>query len=107
MTQKQILYIEHQKTTAEGRESNSLTTADVTKELPICHSKIQTFNWIVNQLLVREISYKKWHSSNNLICHTDAETKMEKEEREVEDISQGSSRHQPGRSIRNAHWKSL
>jgi len=43
----------------QGITGTPLTTADVTKTLPVCHSKIQTFDWFVNHLLVKANSTKK------------------------------------------------
>ena len=66
----------------QGITGTPITTADVTKTLPVCHSKIQTFDWFVNSLLVKTNSTQKWHSSTTPIRYTEEEKKAEKEARE-------------------------
>jgi hypothetical protein len=66
----------------QGITGTPLTTADVTKTLPVCHSKIQTFDWFVNRLLVKANSTQKWHSSATPIRYTEDEKKAEREARE-------------------------
>ena len=41
-----------------------VTETDITKNIPVCHSKIRTFEWTV-QLEVRYRSHKKWASTTN------------------------------------------
>jgi hypothetical protein len=66
----------------QGITGIPLTTADVTKTLPVCHSKIQTFDWVVNRLLVKANSSQKWHSSTTPMRYTVEEKNAEKKARE-------------------------
>ena len=47
--------------TRQGVCDVPITESDLTKNIPVCHSKIRAFEWFV-ELLVREKSHKKWWS---------------------------------------------
>ena len=59
----------------QGVCSLPVTDTDVTKNIPVCHSKIRVFEWIV-QLEVRYRSHKKWASSTNGVKYTKEEKEM-------------------------------
>ena len=53
-----------------------ITESDLTKNIPVCHSKIRVFEWFI-ELLVREKSHQKWWSvSKSKVTYS----KEEKEE---------------------------
>ena len=60
-----------------------VTVSDVTNTLPVCHSKIQTIDWVLNRLLPKQNSHKKWHSPSTPVRYTAEEKDEEKQEREL------------------------
>ena len=45
-----------------------MTESDLTKNIPVCHSKIRVFSWTFD-LFVGELSHKKWPiPSNDVRC---------------------------------------
>ena len=50
--------------TRQGICDKPITTSDVTKNIPVCHSKIRTTEWLV-ELLVRYKSHQKWWTATN------------------------------------------
>ena len=55
--------------------------ADITKNIPVCHSKIRTFEWITD-LVTRNQSHKKWWTATNSVRYTDEEKELYKLKRE-------------------------
>jgi len=43
----------------QGITAAPITNADVTKHIPVCHSKIRGFEWMI-ELLIRQNSHQKW-----------------------------------------------
>lgn len=68
--------------TRQGITGIPITSSDVTVVLPVCHAKIQTFDWIVNRLMVKANSHKKWHSSSAPVRYSEEEKAAEKAARE-------------------------
>jgi hypothetical protein len=62
----------------QGITGIPITEADVTKTLPVCHMKIQTFDYIVNRLMVKQNSTQKWHCAEKPVRYS----KNEKESQE-------------------------
>ena len=52
-----------------------MTETDITKNIPVCHIKIPTFEWTV-QLEVRYRNCKKWASTTNGVKYTKEEKEM-------------------------------
>ena len=48
--------------TRQGVCDLPITESDLTKNIPVCHSKIRMFEWFI-ELLVRNLSHKKWYSA--------------------------------------------
>jgi hypothetical protein len=63
--------------TRQGITGIPITEADVTKTLPVCHMKIQTFDFIVNRLMVKQNSTQKWHCSAKPVRYSAAERESE------------------------------
>ena len=59
-----------------------ITESDITKTIPVCHSKIRSFEWVI-ELLTRYLSHKKWWSQRNKVKYTDEEKEMYKTAREL------------------------
>ena len=55
--------------------------SDLTKSIPVCHSKIQVFDGTTD-LVVRNQSHKKWWTPTNKVKYTDEETEDQKIKRE-------------------------
>ena len=49
-----------------------ITESDLTKNIPVCHSKIRTTELII-ELLVRHLSHKKWWTATNSVKYTKEE----------------------------------
>ena len=49
-----------------------ISETDLTKNIPVCHSKMRSFEWVID-LIVRELSHKKWWSPENQVKYTNAE----------------------------------
>ena len=54
-----------------------ITESDLTKVIPVCHSKIRSFQWVVD-LVVRHRSHKKWPSTTNPVRYTKEEVEAYK-----------------------------
>ena len=59
-----------------------MTEADLTKSIPVCHSKIRSFEWILD-LVVRALSHKKWKYSTNGVTYSKDENEDYKVKREM------------------------
>lgn len=59
-------------TTRQGICGKPITESDLTKNIPVCHSKIRTTEWIV-ELLIRYLSHKKWWTPTNAVRYTKEE----------------------------------
>ena len=53
------------------------TESDLTKSIPVCHSKIRTFEFC-KDLVVRSKSHKKWKSQTNNVAYTKEENEKYK-----------------------------
>ncbi len=71
----------------QGITGVPITKAELTSVIPVCHAKIHVFDWIVNRLIVKANSHKKWHSSNAPVRYTEEEKSSEKEARESLKVS--------------------
>ena len=58
-----------------------VTETDLTKNIPVCHSKIRSFEWIV-ELVVRYLSHQKWATPSNGVKYTKEEWTLYKKSRE-------------------------
>ena len=58
-----------------------ITEADITKNIPVCHSKIRVFEWAID-LLIRYLSHKKWYTLTNGVKYTKEENELFKIKRE-------------------------
>ena len=58
-----------------------LTETDLTKSIPVCHSKIRVFEWITD-LVVRNRSHNKWSTATNSVRYTAEEKENYKVTRE-------------------------
>ena len=67
----------------QGITGVPITSAKLTTVLPVCHAKIQAFDWIVNRLIVKANSHKKLHSSTAPIRYSVEEKNAEKEARDT------------------------
>ena len=47
----------------QGVCDKPITDSDVTKNIPVCHAKIRSFEWFI-ELLVRYLSHMKWYSTS-------------------------------------------
>ena len=52
-----------------------LTETDLTKNIPVCHSKIRVFSWVFD-LTVRELSHQKWATTSNGVRYTKEENAL-------------------------------
>ena len=66
--------------TRQGIIAKPITTADLCSNIPVCHSKIRAFEWMID-LLVRQNSCKKWSSSFKQVKYTAGEKEEMKLER--------------------------
>jgi hypothetical protein len=66
----------------QGITGLPITEAELTTVLPVCHAKIHAFDWVINRLLVKANSHKKWHSSSKPVRYSEEEKVSEKEARE-------------------------
>ena len=66
--------------TRQGVIAKHITTADLCSNIPVCHSKIRAFEWMID-LLVRQNSCKKWSSSFKQVKYTAGEKEEKKLER--------------------------
>ena len=58
--------------TRQGICDKPITTSDLTKNIPVCHSKIRTTEWLV-ELLVRYKSHQKWSTATNRVKYSKEE----------------------------------
>ena len=56
----------------QGVTSVPITTSDITKNIPVCHSKIRVTTWCV-ELLYRQLSHKKWYAPERPVIYTNEE----------------------------------
>ena len=68
--------------TRQGVCAEPLTDTDLTKSIPVCHSKIRTFEWIID-FLVRALSHKKWRTATNGVSYSKDENEDYKAKREM------------------------
>ena len=68
--------------TRQGVCGQPLTESDLTKTVPVCHSKIRSFEWIID-FLVRARSHKKWRTATNGVTFTREENEDYKAKREM------------------------
>ena len=58
-----------------------ITTSDLTNNIPVCHAKIRTFEFLID-LLVRYLSHRKWYTPKNKVTYSKADLQLYKEKRE-------------------------
>ena len=58
-----------------------ITTSDITKHIPVCHSKIRVFEFIMD-LVARTLSHKKWWTPGRKVKYTDEDKELYKTARE-------------------------
>ena len=68
--------------TRQGVCGEPRTESDLTKSIPVCHSKIRVFEW-TTELVVRNKSHKKWCTPTNKVRYTDEEKEDYKSKRET------------------------
>ena len=61
----------------QGVCGTPLTESDLTKNIPVCHSKIRVFSWVF-ELTVRELSHQKWATTTNGVRYTKEENTLYK-----------------------------
>jgi len=66
----------------QGITGLPITGAELTTVLPVCHAKIHAFDWMINRLLVKANSHKKWHSLSKPVRYSEEEKDSEKNARE-------------------------
>jgi hypothetical protein len=57
-----------------------ISQSNLTESIPVCHSKIRTFEWFI-ELIVRQNSHQKWSTTLKPLRYTDTEKDRYKEER--------------------------
>ena len=67
--------------TRQGICGLPITTSDLTNNIPVCHAKIRSFEFIID-LLVRYLSHRKWYTPKNKVTYTKADLQLYKEKRE-------------------------
>ena len=67
--------------TRQGVCGLPITTSDLTNNIPVCHSKIRTFEFLID-LLVRYLSHRKWYTPKNKVTYSKADLQLYKEKRE-------------------------
>ena len=68
--------------TRQGVCGAPITSSDLTKVIPVCHSKICSFNFII-ELLTRYNSHQKWSTPSNQVKFTEEEKKEQTAAREM------------------------
>ena len=58
--------------TRQGLCGVPITQSDLTKNIPVCHSKIRVFSWVTD-LVVRTNSHQKWFTPTNGVRYSDEE----------------------------------
>ena len=59
-----------------------ITEEDLTKNIPVCHSKIRSFEWII-ELVIRALSHRKWYTVTNRVVYTKEDNELYKATREM------------------------
>ena len=59
-----------------------ITEEDVTKLIPVCHSKIRSFEWLID-LAIRALSHRKWYTVTNRVVYTKEDNALYKEKRQL------------------------
>ena len=67
--------------TRQGVCGQPLTQSDLTKNIPVCHSKIRAFDFII-EFLIRYLSHQKWWTPTNKVVYTKEDKEMYKAARE-------------------------
>ena len=67
--------------TRQGVCDQPITESDLTKNIPVCHAKIRSFEFSV-ELLTRELSHQKWSTTSDPITYTEDEKVSYKAARE-------------------------
>lgn len=65
----------------QGVCGQPLTQSDLTKNIPVCHSKIRAFDFII-EFLIRYLSHQKWWTPTNKVVYTKEDKEMYKAARE-------------------------
>ena len=58
-----------------------ITEQDLTKIIPVCHSKIRSFEWLI-ELAIRALSHRKWYTVTNRVVYQKEDTELYKTARE-------------------------
>ena len=58
-----------------------ITEQDLTKIIPVCHSKIRSFEWLI-ELAIRALSHRKWSTVTNRVVYTKEDNELYKAARE-------------------------
>ena len=58
-----------------------ITEQDLTKIIPVCHSKIRSFEWLM-ELAIRALSHQKWSTVTNRVVYTKEDNEHYKTARE-------------------------
>ena len=61
--------------TRAGVCGQTITEEDLTKNIPVCHSKIRVFEFVM-ELVIRYRSHQKWYSKTNRVTYTPEEGKL-------------------------------
>ena len=67
--------------TRQGVCDQPITESDLTKNIPVCHAKIRSFEFIV-EVLARQLSHQKWSTPSDPVTYTEAEKEKYKAARE-------------------------
>ena len=67
--------------TRQGVCDQPITESDITKNIPVCHAKIRSFEFVI-ELLTRELSHQKWSHPSKPVTYTAEEKQNYKEARE-------------------------
>lgn len=68
--------------TRAGVCGQTITGEDLTKNIPVCHSKIRVFEFVM-ELVIRYRSHQKWYSKTNRVTYTPEEGKLYTAAREI------------------------
>ena len=60
--------------TRQGVCGKPITESDITRNIPVCHSKIRSFEFIV-ELLAQHLSHEKWWTPTNGVKYSKEEKK--------------------------------
>ena len=67
--------------TRQGVCGLPITPSDLTNNIPVCHAKIRTFEFLID-VLVRYLSHRKWYTPKNKVTYSKADLQLYKEKRE-------------------------